>query len=298
MPDQTGRVAVVTGATSGIGLETARVLAERGAKVVLACRSAEKGRAAAAGIAAGLPTSVAAEPEVVELDLGSLASVRRAAEELREQHPQIDLLINNAGVMDVPFGTTEDGFELHLGINHFGHFALTGLLLPRLMAAPDARIVTVSSLVHTRGRIDFDDLGYHRAYKPDAAYCRSKLANLLFTFELQRRLAAAGLPAVALAAHPGFSRTELFRHESFVLKAAMLAVGPFMMQSAAMGALPTLRAAADPHALGGTYYGPGGRKEQTGHPIVVEASRAAHDDEAQRRLWAESEKLTDVVFPF
>ncbi|MGH3417404.1 MAG: oxidoreductase, partial [Actinocrinis sp.] len=286
----------------GIGFETALVLARRGAKVVLACRSAEKARAAADRIAAGPQTPAADQPDVVDLDvvelnLGSLASVRRAAGELRSRYPRIDLLINNAGVMDVPFGTTEDGFELHLGINHLGHFALTGLLLPQLTAAPHARIVTVSSVAHLRGRIDFDDLGYQREYKRDPAYCRSKLANLLFTFALQRRLAAAGLPAAALAAHPGLSRTDLFRNDSFAVRLAMRAAGPFIMQSAAMGALPTLRAAVDPQARGGAYYGPGGRKEYKGHPIVVEAGPAAHDEAAQQRLWTESEKLTGVVFP-
>lgn len=309
MPDQTGRVAVVTGATSGIGFEAASVLARRGAKVVLACRSAEQARAAASRITTGQETRAAGkpgklielgepiEPDVLDLDLGSLASVRHAADELRSRYPRIDLLINNAGVMDVPFGVTEDGFEQHLGINHLGHFAFTGLLLPQLTAAPDARIVTVSSLVHRRGRIDFDDLGYQRGYTPDAAYCRSKLANLMFTFALQRRLTAAGLSTVALAAHPGFSRTGLFRYESFGVKLLTRAAGLFTMQSAAMGALPTLRAAVDPQARGGTYYGPGGRKEYKGNPIVVEASAAAHDDAAQQRLWVESERLTGVVFP-
>ena len=240
----------------------------------------------------------AQEPDVVELDLGSLASVGRAAEQLRSRHPRIDLLINNAGVMDVPFGSTEDGFELHFGINHLGHFAFAGLLLPQLTSAPDARIVTVSSVAHMRGHVDFDDLGYRREYNRDSAYSRSKLANLLFTFALQRRLAAAGLPTAALAAHPGLSRTELWRNESFAVKLALRAFGPFMMQNAAMGALPTLRAAVDPQARGGAYYGPSGRKQYTGHPIVVEASPAAHDEETQRRLWAESERLTGIVFPF
>ena len=298
MPDQTGRIAVVTGANSGIGFEAARVLAHRGAKVVLACRSAEKGRAAAARIAAGQQTPAAQEPDVVELDLGSLASVGRAAEQVRSRHPRIDLLINNAGVMDVPLGSTEDGFELHFGINHLGHFAFTGLLLPQLTSAPDARIVTVSSVAHVRGHVDFDDLGYRREYKRDSAYSRSKLANLLFTFALQRRLAAAGLPTAALAAHPGLSRTELWRNESFAVKLALRALGPFMMQNAAMGALPTLRAAVDPQARGAAYYGPSGRKQYTGHPIVVEASPVAHDEETQQRLWAESERLTGIVFPF
>jgi len=295
VPALTGRVAVVTGANTGIGFETALVLARRGAQVVLACRSAERARDAAARIAAsgeGVPAA-----EVLELDLGSLDSIGDAAGELRERHPRIDLLINNAGVMDVPYGQTEDGFELHLGINHLGHFALTGLLMPQLTAVPGSRVVNISSVAHDRGRIDFDDLAYTREYTPSRAYARSKLANLLFTFELNRRLAAASAPTTALAAHPGLSRTELYRHEKSAVSLVIRLISPFLMQNAAMGALPTLRAAADPAALGGTYYGPAGRREFKGHPVPVEAVPAAHDAEVARQLWAESEKLTGVSFP-
>jgi NAD(P)-dependent dehydrogenase (short-subunit alcohol dehydrogenase family) len=295
VPALAGRVAVVTGANTGIGFEAALVLARRGAQVVLACRSAERARDAAARIAASGEAALAVD--VVELDLGSLASVGSAAAELRERYPRIDLLINNAGVMDVPYGKTEDGFELHLGINHLGHFALTGLLLPQLTVVPGSRIVTVSSVAHKQGRIDFDDLAYTRGYTPSRAYARSKLANLLFTFELNRRLAAAAAPTTALAAHPGLSRTELYRHEKLPVSLVIRLIDPFMMQDAAMGALPTLRAATDPAALGGTYYGPAGRREFKGHPVPVEAVPAAHDAEAARQLWAESEKLTGVSFP-
>lgn len=295
IPPLDGRVAVVTGANSGIGFETALVLAQRGAQLVLACRSTERARDAAQRISAsgdGL-----AAPEVLELDLGSLASIGRAAQHLREQHPRIDLLINNAGVMNIPRGTTEDGFETQLGVNHLGHFALTGLLLPQLTSVPGSRIVNVSSLNHTRGQIDFDDLAYAHGYKPNGAYSRSKLANLLFTFELQRRLEAADAPTAALAAHPGFSKTELFRHESAASVLFMRLLGPFLMQSATMGALPTLRAATDPRAVGGSYYGPGGSKELKGYPVVVQARETAHDRAVQQRLWTESEELTGVAFP-
>jgi NAD(P)-dependent dehydrogenase (short-subunit alcohol dehydrogenase family) len=291
VPQLDGRVAVITGANTGIGFETAQVLAEHGARVVLACRSVERARAAAERIA----VSAEAAPEVLELDLASLSSVRRAVAVLREHHPGIDLLINNAGVMDVPYGTTEDGFESHLGINHLGHFALTGLLLPQLTEG--SRIVSISSVVHPRGRIDFDDLVYTRAYQPGAAYARSKLANLLFTFELDRRLTAAGSPATALAAHPGLSRTELYRYETPATRIAARLLGPVVMQSAAAGALPMLRAATDPAAAGGTYYGPSGRKQYKGHPVLVDAAPAAHDIAAAQRLWDESEKLTGVAFP-
>ena len=292
VPDMVGRVAVVTGANTGIGFETARVLARRGARVVLACRSVARGREAAERIA----DSPAGAPEVVELDLGSLASVSRAAEQLRDSHPRVDLLINNAGVMDVPYGTTEDGFERHLGINHLGHFALTGLLLPQLVSVPGSRVIVLGSIVHTRGRIDFDDLAFAQDYKPSRGYARSKLANLLFAFELQRRLAAAGVGTAALAAHPGVSATDLDRYEPVWVRLLTGLLKPVVFQSAAMGALPTLRAATDPAAAGGAYYGPDGRKGFKGHPVLVPAADAAHDPQVARRLWEESERLTGVSF--
>ncbi|HEY1486554.1 MAG TPA: oxidoreductase [Micromonosporaceae bacterium] len=294
VPSLIGRVAVVTGANTGIGFETARVLAQRGATVVLACRSETRARAAAGRIAAMVPdTSV----ETLPLDLASLASVRQAADTLLARHPRIDLLINNAGVMDTPYSTTVDGFERQFGTNHLGHFALTGLLLPALLPVAGSRIVTVSSVVHRRGSIDFSDLTYTRGYRPDAAYCRSKLSNLLFSFALQTRLAASGAGSIALAAHPGIARSELVRNESAFLRFVSALVWYVAFQSTAMGALPTLRAATDPDAVGGAYYGPGGRKEQRGYPVLVSASPTAHDSALQERLWAESEELTGVVYP-
>jgi len=291
VPEQAGRTALVTGANSGIGFETARVLAERGAAVVLACRDPGKASAAAASIAAAAPR---ASLSVVRLDLASLASIRAAAEELREAHDRLDLVINNAGLMMPPYGRTEDGFELQFGTNHLGHFALTGLLLDRMMGVPGSRVVTLSSNGHRMGRIDFGNLQWEHGYRRPAAYGRSKLANLLFTYELQRRLAAAGAATAALAAHPGTSRTELTRHLPAWMRAGALVVPN---QSSAMGALPTLRAATDPGAQGGEYYGPAGFGEFTGPARRVESSARSRDGEAARRLWDESERLTEVTYP-
>jgi NAD(P)-dependent dehydrogenase (short-subunit alcohol dehydrogenase family) len=252
VPGQAGRTAVVTGANSGLGFETARVLAERGATVVLACRDPGKARDAVARIAGTAPR---ASLSVVRLDLASLASVRDAAAELRDGHDVLDLLINNAGLMMPPYGRTEDGFELQFGTNHLGHFALTGLLLDRMLAVPGSRVVTLSSNGHRMGRIDFGNLQWEHGYRRPAAYGRSKLANLLFSYELQRRLAAAGAATAALAAHPGTSRTELTRHLPAWMRVGALVVPN---QSSATGALPTLRTATDPAASGGEYYGPAG----------------------------------------
>lgn len=294
MPDQTGRTAVVTGANTGLGFDTAMELAGRGASVVLAVRSVDKGQDAAARIVAKHP---AADVSVQQLDLSSLASVREAADALRGEHDRIDVLINNAGLMYPPRGTTTDGFELQFGTNHLGHFALTGLLLDRLLATAGSRVVTVSSIGHNiRARINFDDLQSARSYSRVAAYGQSKLANLLFTYELQRRLAAAGSSTIALAAHPGVSSTELVRNSPAVMRVGNALFGRFLAQSAEMGALPTLRAATDPTAAGGQYYGPDGFRELRGHPVVVESSKQSHDAELQRRLWTVSEELTGVTF--
>jgi NAD(P)-dependent dehydrogenase (short-subunit alcohol dehydrogenase family) len=291
VPAQAGRTALVTGANSGIGFETARVLAERGAAVVLACRDPGKASAAAVRIAAAAPR---ASLSVVRLDLASLASIRAAAEELRAGYDRLDLVINNAGLMMPPYGRTEDGFELQFGTNHLGHFALTGLLLDRMMAVPGSRVVTLSSNGHRMGRIDFGNLQWEHGYRRPAAYGRSKLANLLFTYELQRRLAACGAATAALAAHPGTSRTELTRHLPAWMRAGALVVPN---QSSAMGALPTLRAATDPGARGGEYYGPAGLGEFTGPARRVGSSGRSHDAATARRLWAESERLTGVTYP-
>jgi NAD(P)-dependent dehydrogenase (short-subunit alcohol dehydrogenase family) len=295
VPDQAGRVAVVTGANTGIGYQTAAVLARQGANVVLAVRNIDKGKAAAARITAANPQ---AKLSVQELDLTSLASVRAAAGAITAAHPRIDLLINNAGVMMTPKGTTKDGFELQFGTNHLGHFALTGLLLDHLLPVDGSRVVTISSLGHRiRASIDFDDLRAGPGYDRAAAYGRSKLANLLFAYELQRRLAAKAAPSIAVAAHPGGSRTELGRNAPTWVRVGLTLAGPVLFQSAAMGALPALRAATDPRVRGGEYYGPGGLAEQRGYPQRVQSSAASHDEQLQRWLWAVSEQSTGVTFP-
>ncbi|MGO8958111.1 MAG: oxidoreductase [Streptosporangiaceae bacterium] len=296
--DQHGRIAVITGANSGLGFETARVLADHGAAVVLAGRDPGRTSAAADRIKSASP---GAQVETAELDLAALESVRKAAAELAARFPRLDLLINNAGVMMPPYGLTKDGYELQFGTNHLGHFALTGLLMPSLLAVPGSRIVTVSSNGHRAGRMNFDDLQSSRRYQKMAAYGTSKLANLMFTYELQRRLSAAQALTIALAAHPGTARTELTRHMSALSNAVVKTpLGPltsWWVQEAAMGALPTLRAATDPAAVGGTYYGPGGPFQLTGYPVVVTSSSRSLNKEAQRRLWAESERLTQITYP-
>jgi len=291
VPGQQGRLAVVTGANTGLGFETARVLAARGASVVLAVRDTDKGKAAAARIAGTAP---GADVTVQPLDLASLESIRAAAAELRAQHPRIDLLINNAGVMFPPKQTTGDGFELQLGTNHLGHFALTGLLLEQMLPVPGSRVVTVSSLAHrVRARINFGDLQSERSYRRVAAYGQSKLANLMFTYELQRRLSGAGT-TIAVAAHPGLAATELARYTPAI---AAFFYARVISQQAAMGALPVLRAATDPGVLGGQYYGPRGFFGTRGYPKLAHSSRQSHDTAIQRRLWTVSEELTGVTFP-
>ena len=302
IPDLHGRVAVVTGANGGLGLETARALAGAGAHVVMAARDQAKAAAAEKSVR---ESHAEASLEVVPLDLGSLASVRQAAERIGAAHPRIDILVNNAGLMAIPERRTEDGFEMQLGTNHLGHFALTGLLLPHLVqsALPDrpTRVVTVSSTAHKMGRMHFDDLQLTRGYGDWKAYGQSKLANLLFAFELDRRLTAAGRPALSVAAHPGYSDTDLQAvgprtRGSKVMGAVFRVLNTLAAQPAAMGALPSLRAATDPDARGGQYYGPRGLAERAGPPVVVQANDAANDAADARRLWQISEELTGVSF--
>src|SRR5215472_2316861 len=296
--DQSGRIAVITGANSGIGLETAKVLARHGALVVLAGRNPGRTSVAAESIRSD---QSGAQVETAELDLASLESVRKAGADLTARFPKLDLLINNAGLMFPPYGLTKDGFELQFGTNHLGHFALTGLLMPSLLATSGSRVVTLSSNGHRTGRMNFADLQSARHYQKFAAYGRSKLANLMFTYELQRRLAAARAQTIALAAHPGTARTDLTRHLSGLSKRAVSSQFAFLnswwVQDGSMGALTTLRAATDPEAIGGTYYGPDGLFQLTGYPVVVTSSVRSHNREAQRRLWVESEQLTGITYP-
>ena len=297
VPDQSGRTAVVTGANSGLGLATAGVLASRGATVVLACRDLARAGQAADRIRAAVP---GAGVHVLRLDLASLASVRAAASEIRGAWPRLDLLINSAGVMRPPYQRSADGFELTFATNHLGHFALTGLVLDPLLATPGSRVVTVSSVGHRDGVMRFDDLQFKRGYRADDAYAQSKLANLLFTYELAARLRAAGQGTTALAAHPGLARTELFRWDPRLTRALLSpAARPltfWSVHSAQAGALPTLRAATDPAARTGQYYGPGGWHEYTGYPVRVESAGPSHDLASRRRLWEVSEQLTGVSY--
>lgn len=291
MADLAGRTAIVTGANTGLGLETASALAVAGAHVVLAVRNLDKGRVAIDTIRTRHPT---ASTELIELDLADLDSVRSAAAALLDGQDRIDLLVNNAGVMYTPAAATADGFELQFGTNHLGHFAFTGLLLDRITATPDSRIVTVSSVGHKiKSGLDLDTVNSLDRYDRVAAYGRSKLSNLLFTYELQRRLDNASIGTKALAAHPGGSETELARNSPRTIKILSTLMKP-LMQSAAMGALPTLRAATDPAAMGGSYYGPSGFGEVRGHPEVVSSSERSHDTDLQRTLWRLSVELTGV----
>ena len=294
IPDQDGRVAIVTGANSGLGLVTARELARAGARVVLASRSAEKGRSAAGRIASSVPS---ADVQPAVLDLADLESVRAFAAAAPDR---VDLLINNAGVMAAPRRLTKDGFESQFATNHLGHFALTGLLLGRLLAASAPRVVTVSSTMHRGGTIDFDDLQSERKYSRWGAYSQSKLANLMFCFELQRRAVEADSALLSMAAHPGYAATNLQAAgtDRFYERWFMAIGNRLFAQSAEMGALPTLYAATFPDLPGGTYVGPGGRSEQRGYPKVVSAAGKAYDEQAWRRLWEVSETLTGVRYEF
>jgi NAD(P)-dependent dehydrogenase (short-subunit alcohol dehydrogenase family) len=300
IPDQHGRTALVTGANTGIGFHQALELARKGAHVLLAARNPERGQSARSAILGELP---AASVELVGLDLADLESVRHLADQLLDHDQGLDLLINNAGVMAVPHRqTTAQGFELQWGTNHLGHFALTGRLLPALLARQGSRVVTVSSLNHRMGAIRLDDLQSERRYGPWRAYNQSKLANALFTLELDRRLRAAGASTLSVGAHPGFSRTELQYRGPRLGGSGIAALGlglltRFVGQPAARGALPVLRAATDPAAEGGDYYGPDGPGEARGLPRKVHYSRTAHDQALAGRLWQASEALTGVTFP-
>ena len=291
--DQHGRVAVVTGANSGLGVIDSRELARAGARVLMACRNTEKGETAAERIHRDHPE---AEVTVAPLDLADLASVRSFAAQAPER---IDLLINNAGVMAPPRRLTKDGFESQLGTNHLGHFALTGLLLARLLAAPEPRVVTESSGAHRLGQMNFDDLQGERRYIRWRAYGQSKLANLMFAFELQRRATEANTPLKSLAAHPGYARTNLqFASPPPHERALMAVTNLLVAQSAEMGALPTLYAATVPELPGGSFIGPDGFMEGRGHPQIVTAAAKAYDEAAWRRLWEISEELTGVHYDF
>jgi len=291
---QTGRTAVVTGADGGLGRVISRELARAGARVVMAGRDLTSASAAAAAIRATAPSAMVA---AAELDLADLSSVRVFSQEFLATAGGLDLLVNNAGVMAVPYQRTADGFELQLGVNHLGHFALTGLMLPALRERPGARVVTVSSLLHKLGRLHFDDLQGERRYGRWAAYNQSKLANLMFALELDRRLKAARLPVISVAAHPGYSATPLWlRATPWYMRTVLRLMNPLIAQSGEMGALPTLFAATMAELPGGSYVGPDGPGESRGYPSLVRPSRQAQSREAAARLWRVSEELTGVAY--
>jgi NAD(P)-dependent dehydrogenase (short-subunit alcohol dehydrogenase family) len=296
IPDQRGRTAIVTGANSGLGLVTARELARHGAGVVLACRNLDKGADALRQVEAAAP---GARVELAPLDLGDLSSVEAFAQGFRAGHGQdgLDLLINNAGVMAPPRHETADGFELQLGTNLLGHFALTARLIGLMQGHADARVVTLSSNAHKMGRINFDDLQSERHYTRWGAYGQSKLADLMFALELDRRLRAAGSSVSSVAAHPGYAATNLQSAAVPALDRAFMRVTNLLVaQSADMGALPSLYAACYPGLEGGSYVGPDGVGEFRGHPHLVSPNRAARDEQAAARLWAAAEELTGVRF--
>jgi NAD(P)-dependent dehydrogenase (short-subunit alcohol dehydrogenase family) len=298
LPDLSDRVIVVTGANGGLGWETSRALARHGAHVIMACRSAEKAAEAAQRIE---DEDVSGHVEPWALDLASLRSIEAFAERLAAQHDELHGLCNNAGVMALPHRTTADGFEMQLGTNHLGHYALTGRLLPLLLAAEGSRVVTVTSLMHRTGRIDFDDLQGERRYRKWAAYSQSKLANLLFTYELQRRLGAAQVETIAVACHPGYSSTNLQLEAARMAGSAlvgrmMAAANRVAAQSPEMGALPSLYALTGEDVRGGDLIGPGGPMQLWGYPAKVEPAAHAKDPEPAARLWAVSQQLTGVRF--
>lgn len=298
IPDLSGRRILITGGNSGIGFEAARAFAARGAATILACRNPAKASEAVEQLRRESP---AATVEALPLDLANLASVRDFAKQFCGTHGSLDVLCNNAGVMALPYRETADGFEMQIGTNHLGHFALTGLLLEPLLATPDSRVVTVSSNFHKPGRIRFDDLHWKRGYRKWGAYAQSKLANLLFAYELQRRLDARPTRTKSVAVHPGYASTNLqtagAKMEGSSIGEAIQNLGSRLLaQSAEGGALPTLYAATAPDVRGGDYIGPDGWLEMRGHPAVVESSARARDEEAADRLWSLSEQLTGVRY--
>jgi NAD(P)-dependent dehydrogenase (short-subunit alcohol dehydrogenase family) len=298
IPSQAGRIALITGANSGIGYQAALELARHGAHVLLGCRNAAKGQAALERLHRESP---GASAEVVSLDMASLASIRAFAEAFAARKVPLDLLINNAGVMALPKReVTEDGFERQFGTNHLGHFALTGLLMPQLLAAPAPRVVTVASLAHRNGKIDFNNLQSEKKYTPWGAYGESKLANILFARELDARAKAVGSKLVSIPVHPGVSVTNIVENGPGAKGPKMLALkllGPVLMQPDTAGALPTLYAAVSPEAKGGEYIGPDGFMEFKGSPVVVKPRANGLDAAVGKRLWTASEEATGVVYP-
>ncbi len=295
IPDLTGKVIIVTGGNSGIGFHQVKAFAQNGATVIMASRSEQKAQIARKEIMQSNPRGTV---EIMLLDLADLSSVRDFARRFKEKYDRLDVLVNNAGLMAIPYSKTKDGFEMQLGVNHLGHFALTGLLLDVIKATPGSRVVNVSSNAHKMGKIDFDNLMFEKGgYTPFKAYSQSKLANLLFTYELDRRFRQYNIQSMALAAHPGGAATNLWENIKQKLWFRILQPLVYLfLQSAQMGALPVIRAAVDPQARGSQYYGP--HKGNKGYPVVVESNEASHNEEDARRLWEISEQLTGIKFNF
>ncbi|MDR3626126.1 MAG: oxidoreductase [Ignavibacteriaceae bacterium] len=290
IPDQTGKIVIVTGASSGIGFEAAKALANKHAEVIIAVRNPEKGESAKRRI---IEQNKIADVKVLQLDLTDLQSVKTFAGNFKKKYLSLNILINNAGVMTPPYTKTADGFELQMGTNHFGHFALTGQLFSLLKSTKGARIVTVSSGLHKSGRIDFDDLNWEkRKYPPMQGYRDSKLANLYFTHELDKKTKENNLDIIAVSAHPGMASTDLARNSGLFIKFIV----KLFAQNSRMGALPTLRAAFDANAAGGEYYGPGGL--MTGYPVINQPGKLSKDEIVAKKLWEVSERLTGVKFDF
>ncbi|MDE2701698.1 MAG: oxidoreductase [Chloroflexota bacterium] len=294
IPELNGRIALVTGASSGTGYAAAVELARQGAETILACRSPERGGAALAGLRASVP---GARAKLMDLDLACLESIADFADEFQRRHSSLDILVNNAGVMAAPYLRTRDGFELQVGINHLGHFALTGHLLGMIAGTPGSRIVTVSSLMHRFGRIDREGLMHSEAnYSTWGAYARSKLYNLLFAYHLDRLFSRAGIDAASLAAHPGYTATNLGSRFGRRRPRWRQWLRSRLIQGPPMGALPILRAATAPEAVGGQYYGPRGLFGERGHPVLVSSSRLSRSEPHAQRVWEMSAQLTGVEF--
>lgn len=293
IPSQKGRIAIVTGANTGLGYETALEFAKKEIRVILACRNEKKAMQAISRIKAVVPN---AELEFIPIDLMSLASVRAFATTFKQNHTRLDLLINNAGIMIPPFQKTKDGFESQMGVNYFSHFLLTGLLIDVLNTTPNARVVTLSSKAHESGVIDFDNLNAEKSYSKFTAYSQSKLACLMFTQELNRRLKAADRSTLSVAAHPGVSRTDLGRHIPKLLYYLLMPIFMLMTHKASKGALPTIMAALDTDVEGGDYFGPIGFREMKGEPAKVKAKPRAYIADVAAELWKVSESLTNFDF--
>jgi len=298
IPDLTGKVIIVTGGNSGLGYESVKAFAGSGANVIMTCRSLDKGTKAKDDILKGNPSG---SIELEELNLSDLSSIRHFAAEFKTKHKRLDILLNNAGIMMTPYSLTKDGFESQFGTNHIGHFALTGLLMEVIKKTQDSRVVNVSSLAHKKGKIDFNNLldDNGSSYAPMKAYQRSKFANLLFTYELQRRFELNNLNTIAVAAHPGVSMTNLAKHlENTIMYKIFMLISGIFTHSPNMGALPQIRASVDPEVKGGQYYGPDEMREMKGDPVLVQSTKASHNEENARKLWEVSEKLTGVKFEF